>query len=1175
MDSYRCATQLPRRLVVATSLLIGVLTVGLNAQAGGSSAAPAGQNITVGSLIDFCDFRGTSTDEDSTCERSLVAPPGAERTAVYGEPPPTTETGDLAASTAALPPTPAVANQVSFGESPAATSPRAQAGLAGAEARELFEASHPLLVRDLKSVSLPRSAKVIDADGQSVLIDEGPRAGTSLIEASSPLVTGPAGDPVDLRLDLDAPGKGVAPRMPFTDVVLPENAYGAVRLPESQIRFSFDPAHESGGSEGHAAQPVGREGLFYPSVDTDTDLFLAPMPTGFEMFAQLRSVESPEALALNLDIPRGAVLTEADDGSGAVAVVDDAGHSLVRIAPPFAADAAGQPFPVEMVAEDANTLTIKVDHRGAGAPYPILVDPAVEDIYNWSAGSGFTGWAGNTTDSDFAQFQNLPPFPNGLYNYVPSGRSLSPNTLAAWLYYVPNYASGTTAYVSDAYLASAYSTGTTAQDRPRVALGLFSPSSSAWARVKIYSQPYALTGNWLSNMSSLQPGVSPTSAKRVDFQLFSTSSGSTPDTNRTARLDNVTIKLDDTDTPTASLTGIGGWVDGTADRYMMDNAAQDGGLGVKSQSFLQGYDNDNQLVPGSAVTSQCTGTASRPCPQRWSQPFQVDPARLRNGLQAAWSATSDVLGKGYLTGRAYGIDRMGPWAEDIRVETEIGGGLTISAAIRDGNAGTRDTAVGEDWINAESGVKTVELLADGAVLDSSQTVVRLCEGDGIEGNGDPAQEVPWQSCGVDATFTIPPAAMLFAPILTIRMTDQVGNMSTVAPLDEVQSAPVQVRTSCGADVVHEGDVDPLTADVNFDAFGEIGANLFGARYAGTYIDRTCPARFVALIKDGTPAERSSFLTALEADPTIDAETVIVRSAAFTEADIDDASLEVESILDATGVDKYAIATEGGASGLIVITPTTLDDSTVSAIVNAGGHVPVIFDVEADGVEFVHTSRAQYPDYEAGLHIRLQGFSGCTSGFMFERNHHKVGSTAGHCNYVFDEPTVDSSGDRRIGKGLPGGNGYKGRDTIADARIYSMRDRYATRRIYVNPGAHRLVTDKLRNGNLFRGLNLCFQGTTSGSDNCGPIRLFVKVAKIGPPGTKVRESVCITPNARLGDSGGPVYLVRRNGTASAAGMISFRNAKSVDGDRKVYGCFSRIKNILDRLSVDLVEARNPN
>lgn len=130
----------------------------------------------------------------------------------------------------------------------------------------------------------------------------------------------------------------------------------------------------------------------------------------------------------------------------------------------------------------------------------------------------------------------------------------------------------------------------------------------------------------------------------------------------------------------------------------------------------------------------------------------------------------------------------------------------------------------------------------------------------------------------------------------------------------------------------------------------------------------------------------------------------------------------------------------------------------------------------------------------------------------------------------------SVGLNHVGYGQPGFNGYTGGTVKADARLYSVKDAYATKRIMTGEHQHRLVTDRIPNGELHKGLPLCFQGQSSGANNCGRISRIVPVARI--EGKIHKESVCIEERLRSGDSGGPVYFVRNNGTARAAGIASW-------------------------------------
>lgn len=763
-----------KRRRVSVSFLVLVCAVAAPLMADAAEPTVASTPTPALDQISFCDFAGTDSSSERDCKRDLLSPKGAKQVDISGDKPTKAERDALAASAdRPAPTTGATSDPISFGKAKGATSPTAHAGLTASESRQLFEQTYDVLLKQLASDPLPADAEIVNVANESTVVIEQPGEGTSLVESPEPLVAGVNDKPIDL--DLEEVGAGFAPERPLADVTLPDNAYEPSELSDSGIGLSYSPTERTGGSDGLAAEPVGEEGLFYPEADTDTDLFLTAKATGLELFAQLRSAQSPEQLRVEVELPQGASLLDSKKLPGAAEVRGADGKLDALVSPPFATEASGEPFPVSMGVEGKSTLLIEVAHRGSGAGYPILVDPEITDSFNWPSGaSGGTNWTSLRSDNDFWQWEWAGV---GLVNLIPEDKPLGAGAGAYWHYWVPNYAgspSSTSAFIDDAWMGSSFNTGTSTQTTPREVIAQLAPGVG-WVSQKVSTQSHGQWGGWMSTDPAVQKFLPKTQAQRLDYQLW-TPTAVIPTAGRSGILSNVVVELDDQEAPSADITGIGGWVDGTAPSYTVTNETTDGGLGVKSQSFLAGVDETGTYVSAQPASSSCDGTPDSPCPQSWDQDFDIDPDPLRDGLQTAVSVTLDAVGKPALGGEWYGIDRQQPAIEVVGHPLQAGGEL-LRIEATDGDPRDRDVASMVDKEGAQSGVERIELRVDGAENPLPQHVwSRVCEGDGLPG-GSSSAEVPWASCGGTTTFSLEDIADGPHDV-TVEATDGAGNITS-------------------------------------------------------------------------------------------------------------------------------------------------------------------------------------------------------------------------------------------------------------------------------------------------------------------------------------------------------------------------------------------------------------
>ncbi|HEX8052884.1 MAG TPA: hypothetical protein VF517_07820 [Thermoleophilaceae bacterium] len=208
-----------------------------------------------------------------------------------------------------------------------------------------------------------------------------------------------SGQAVPVNLTLEPSDDGYAPQAPIVSTRIARRAPGGVSLGSEPIGVRPAGAADVEGS-------VVSDRVLYPDSAVDTDFIVEPADRGAQVMWQLRSQESPEKHALELDLPNGAKLRQSPQVASAVEVVRG-GKLLAFIYPPAAFDADGTQVPVKY-AIAGDTVTLDVEHRGADVHYPLLVDPYInvyEDFYDgtWT-NSSHAWWASGNGDMNYAAY---------------------------------------------------------------------------------------------------------------------------------------------------------------------------------------------------------------------------------------------------------------------------------------------------------------------------------------------------------------------------------------------------------------------------------------------------------------------------------------------------------------------------------------------------------------------------------------------------------------------------------------------------------------------------------------------------------------------------------------------------------------------------------------------------
>ena len=195
------------------------------------------------------------------------------------------------------------------------------------------------------------------------------------------------------------------------------------------------------------ASVVGRK-LFYPNVDVDTDLLIAPVPTGIETFHLLRSRRSPERIEFQVELPRGRrlELTRAARGPSRagpprreIRILAD-GREVGTIQPPAATAADGRQVHVTYRTR-GNRVVMSIPHRPGATAYPVLVDPFIsEEQRYWLTNPNldFAGWTHAESNPGYVPgYAGDVSWGRGLDNWTWPNAYYDDGMWGEWLFYAP------------------------------------------------------------------------------------------------------------------------------------------------------------------------------------------------------------------------------------------------------------------------------------------------------------------------------------------------------------------------------------------------------------------------------------------------------------------------------------------------------------------------------------------------------------------------------------------------------------------------------------------------------------------------------------------------------------------------------------------------------------------
>jgi hypothetical protein len=515
------------------------------------------------------------------------------------------------------------------------------------EAQDLLVSVFPTATEDPGGIYNEFEPKAFHSDYVAVIPSEGSGEPAGLLTSVLPLRTqGDGGEKEAVDLTLEAGPQGnLEPANPLVEVKIPATAGGEIKLAEAEVGVELaTPQAEPSAStiEGTAA--------FYPNVADDSDFLVVPAATGFETFTQLRSPTAPATQRFNLSLPQGATVEATDDGGAAVV---KGGEPLVALKPPTALDAEGNAVPVSLSADDAS-IELHTETSPETA-YPVLVDP-LWDNYSWkdtgsNVGLG-TDWRGyetpNQSSFHWSSIGNL----NTILYYGLALRSypgsISPGTSTNWNYYVPRYFSDyaavgkrPTSFIRNMNLSQVYYVieENPSAGQPYIIAGIWDEATGTFHSSTTHD---AHEGAWNGATLNFPNSQENTNVRNGGIALASYNDVAF---KRQVFVGQASVEVSDKDLPTWGYMLNPGWTNNLSANAPLDYAVSDSGLGIYSFKLTR-----PQATGGSgvvAISNECVGNASKPCPvtaETANRAVPYDPANVAQGISTMSVTAQDPVG---------------------------------------------------------------------------------------------------------------------------------------------------------------------------------------------------------------------------------------------------------------------------------------------------------------------------------------------------------------------------------------------------------------------------------------------------------------------------------------------------------------------------------------------------
>lgn len=545
------------------------------------------------------------------------------------------------------------------------------------------------------------------------------RAGhRSIVESTYPL-TGrtPSGRPAPVDLSLRRHGSGFAPASAPVEVRFPGRIADGIAMGlGGDGRVVVRPAKTR---KARAAR-LSSGKVMYANTDRDTDTLAAAMPSGVELFTQIRSAKSPVVHAFRVDLPRGATLRKLGRGAEIVR----RGQRLGVVNPPLAWDADNRRVPVRMSVA-RNRLRLVVPHRGADFAYPLMVDPLVESFQHWR------------TDPDMDWLYWEFDAPSG-FSWSRDGEWGAGAYLATT---GGEYRERSSAYArfaapGDAHVYAAEFNLLRHQppkgDPMCVSAGIYSGAagdfeSEPWTRCEsVWDEDYGTCVEGRYPDCDERAG-SPSNEMRFQYWAFSTGER---DDSGVANMGGALIKISDRNDPSVQHGAIPtGW----AESHELSFSARDTGLGLRRMAVTSPT---APVWPGVEKTWECDGSrfarSENRCSFEWETlsylTGDADPgAELPEGIQTLRATAEDGLPRTSTSDATVKIDALAP-------DVEISGGLwdlkdqvATGTSPLDIHVDATDGVPNGTNSQRRSGVASIEVKVDGQQIGfASQTCQDSC-----------------------------------------------------------------------------------------------------------------------------------------------------------------------------------------------------------------------------------------------------------------------------------------------------------------------------------------------------------------------------------------------------------------------------------------------------------------
>jgi sugar lactone lactonase YvrE len=623
--------------------------------------------------------------------------------------------------------------------------------LQGVFERQLQAPAGPFDELDVEKFLAPNVAVVHSARPESSASTSGEAPGNrsaALVDSTIPLRTGGSAGPAQaIDLSLEQTGEQLQPANPLVDVAIPEQLGDGIELPGVGVQIDLVDAPEQ-----RSPSTLMQSVAAYPNVAQDTDLVVAPTPTGVEALSQIRSADAPRSQSFALTLPGNAVLKATENGG---AQVSRDGETLMDIAAPTALDAAGNEVPVTLDVY-GSSLTLTISPLQA-TQFPVLLDPLFQ-TWEWMNKDTNAGICNSSYEPQYEFEFCGPPFEEWIqgehyedYHHEPhlnlsytcfsclqygvdipglsitAQGSLTVGDRASWIYAVPRYVrdqeqynATPTSFIAHMTLSSLSWSAESNYLSPYLFAGIWDPVKPGW--VSVYSHE-SLAGHGLNDLNwqyQFPNANGNTNAKVAELAIQATATE--PSSGARAYVGMATVELADNGIPSfGSVSGPAHWVDQTPSPIPF--SVSDSGLGVQSLIVSsEQLGEGNQPLHSWTTPFGCIGVADAACPRTWKSTetghpqAAYDPSVLPQGINYLNLTAKDPVGNVSQPASArIKVDHTAPslnlWGGTLIEQDELGtkrASYTLNWSAIDGNTE-----------HPQSGIVATSVKVDGKVVQES------------------------------------------------------------------------------------------------------------------------------------------------------------------------------------------------------------------------------------------------------------------------------------------------------------------------------------------------------------------------------------------------------------------------------------------------------------------------